>query len=257
MRRHRGPFVALALVGALAALVGCTGLPASPAFTACGRTAADPSTTDLRPRVLTAADLAGYADRYGEIPEGRLVVESAGRLKLVKGMLGAGSGYEAATATMEGVQVVPSPVTADVSLLVLDVAGGGQLIAYVELRLADEPAVRWREEPKLGIGTDGGDGGFVATALAPALRDKYADKAADDMFKAFFPQHDAATWNRCLLRSTGGTVDGVLFFTGIGDGGYPTYLGLDQDGRVVAVVSEGWVVPWALSGLPGTPPEQH
>ena len=48
--------------------------------------------------------------------------------------------------------------------------------------------------------------------------------------------------------------DGVVFSTGIGDGGYPTYVGRDAEGGVVSVVHHGGQLPWALSGLPGTPP---
>ncbi|WP_370521018.1 DUF4241 domain-containing protein [Cellulomonas sp. H30R-01] len=51
-------------------------------------------------------------------------------------------------------------------------------------------------------------------------------------------------------------VDAVVFSAGYGDGGYPTFLGYDADGVVVSAVSYGGVLPWALSGLPGTPPDE-
>ena len=51
-----------------------------------------------------------------------------------------------------------------------------------------------------------------------------------------------------------GKVDAVLFATGFGDGGYPTFLGRDAKGEVVSVVHDSLVVPWSVSGLPGTAP---
>lgn len=229
--------------------------PGAPAFTACGRTAPDPATTDLRPHVLTPADQAAAQDRYGALPDGRLVVESAGTLLLTGGLLGAGNGYEAATAAVTPVAVADRTETAQVSLLVYDSERSGRRVAFVELRLAGAAPVRWDEEPALGIVTDGGDGGFVATATVPPTDPETLADAPFDAIDAFFPDpDDVASWHVCVLRATGGVVDGVLFATGWGDGWYGSYLGRDEGGRVVAVVSDGQVVPWEISGLPGELP---
>jgi hypothetical protein len=228
----------------------------APEFAPCDDTAPDPATTDLRARDLTAADSGLAPDRYGEIPAGRLVVQSGGTLLLAGGALGAGSGYEAATGQVRSVQVIGRTARADVSLLVLDSPTAGRRVAFVELRLDDAPAVRWDKEPGLGIGTDGGDGGFVATGTAPVLDPQSAAlrNAPYDAYDAFFPNGDSSSYHVCVLRSSLGVPDGVLFSTGWGDGWYGTYLGRDEGGNVVAVVSDGHVVPWEISGLPGEPP---
>lgn len=208
--------------------------------------------------MLTSADRAGAGPGAADIPEGSLVVEAATELDIRDGFLGAGPGYAAAVGQPEGVARIAAGTVhaAPVSVAVLDSPSAGRRVAFVEIRLDAAVPVIWAPEPKLFIGTDGGDGGFVALGQAPtAPAGDAADTAVDDYFAASFPdRHDVSTWNQCVVRSTSGHVDGVLFATGYGDGGYPTYLGSDADGQVVSVVSFGMVLPWSLSGLPGTPP---
>ncbi|WP_158580756.1 DUF4241 domain-containing protein [Cellulomonas rhizosphaerae] len=125
-------------------------------------------------------------------------------------------------------------------------------MAFVEVRVGDGVPVRWEEDPALGFVTDGGDGGV----WAPATRGKEPvdDVAAFDSIEAMYPNGDSASGNVCVLRSTKAGVDGLQFSAGWGDGGYPTIVGYDAAGQEVSVVSHGLIVPWALSGLPGTPP---
>ncbi|WP_199424757.1 DUF4241 domain-containing protein [Actinotalea solisilvae] len=229
-----------------------------PSFTPCGRAPADASRTHLVPSPLDESDRAragGWAD---VIPDGRVVVEAATELDVRDGVLGAGNGYEASTGRpLRTVQVADTTVpAAPVSLAVLDSPSSGRRVAFVEIRLDPAPPARWAAEPDLGIVTDGGDGGFVALGATPTeLDDAAAAAAVDASFGAFFPdEDDSSTWNECLVRSTEGQADGVLFSTGWGDGVYPTYLGLDADGDVVSVVLFGGVLPWNLSGLPGEAP---
>ncbi|MDC7122664.1 DUF4241 domain-containing protein [Cellulomonas fimi] len=225
-------------------------------FTACGREAPAASSTNLRPSALTDADraaVAGWAG--GPVPDGRLVLEHAAALPLPAGLLGFGNGYEASTGALRDDvlrELAPAGTTADVTLAVLDSPSVGRRVAFVEVHLADGTPVRWREEPALGFGTDGGDGGVYAPAYrgAPAA----SDDAAFDAIEAVFPDGDASAGHVCAVRSTENGVDAVVFSAGYGDGGYPTFLGYDADDEVVSAVSYGFVLPWALSGLPGTPP---
>lgn len=227
-----------------------------PTFAACGREPADPAATNLRPSELAPADRAAVQEwEYGPIPDGRMVVEHVTDLTLPAGLLAVGNGYEASVGGLAGdlLQELAAPgTTAPVSLAVLDSPSSGRRVAFVEVRLAPAAPVRWEEEPGLGFVTDGGDGGV----LAPDSRDEPAapDAAAFEWIEAMHPDGDSTAQHVCVLRSTSGGVDGVVFSAGYGDGWYPTYLGYDAAGQVVSVVSDGFVVPWALSGLPGTPP---
>jgi hypothetical protein len=59
----------------------------------------------------------------------------------------------------------------------------------------------------------------------------------------------------CVLRvERDGRTSAVTWSVGDGDGGYPTLLGLDGDGRIAAVVHDGLILPWSYSGMPGSPP---
>jgi hypothetical protein len=217
---------------------------------ACPRTAAAPATTNLRPVARIDASNAAWPPG-APIPRGQVRLEHVADLALGDGRLGAGSGWEAATGQVELRTVAAGPVVAPVTLAVLDSPQAGRRVAFAEVRIGAALPVRWSLEPGLGIGTDGGDGGFVS---GPARQVEGDDELIDGYVDAFYPGGDYAG-HVCVRRVTpDGAPDALLFSTGYGDGGYPTFAGRDADGRVVSVVSFGGVLPWAYGGLPGRPP---
>jgi hypothetical protein len=183
---------------------------------------------------------------------GRLTIEHVMKLPLPGGLLGSGNGFEAGYAGNSLVRVADGTVTAEVNQAVIS-QGDDRRVAFVELRLAPGRPVSWTEQSQLGILTDGGDGGFYSADAGSGPID---DQTGDDYIEAFYPHNNSGSGNLCVLRGNADQdrPNGFLFSTGIGDGGYPTYLGRDADGTVVSVVSYGYLVPWRLSGLPGTPP---
>ncbi len=229
----------------------------TPSFTACGTSEAQPARTNLRPRALSAGDAHVDPDRFGTLPvDGALVVEDAGDLVLADGFVDAGSGFEVGYAApfAPDVRVADATVTAPVAVAVLDTASSGRRVAAVEVRVGAGTPVRWEEEPDLFFGTDGGDGGFLATRGLPTG----VEVDGWDYVEAFYPDGDSAAGIVCVLRRTsaGGQVDGVLFSTGWGDGGYPVLLGRAADGAVVSVLCWTGIVPWEWSGLAGEIPDE-
>ena len=225
-------------------------------FVACPRLPAKAGTTHLAP----VADIdAGNADDppAPRIPLGVVRLEGAGSLALRQGTIGAGSGFDAAAGVESVVvRVADEPVTAPVTLAVLDSVQAGRRVAFVEVQVRTTTPVRWVEVRPLLIATDGGDGGFVR-GEAPDASDVVAidDGSPQDYVGAFFPNGNSASENVCVQRlSSSGEIDAVLFSTGYGDGGYPTFAGYDASGRVASLVSFGYVLPWRYSGLPGAPP---
>ena len=236
-------------------LTGCqhrAWLSATSHYTACVRAAADPASTHLRP--VAMIDSSNDKDDVGgAIPHGTVRLEHATDLVLSDRRLGAGSGYAAATGTPDGeITVAKGPVTAPVTLAVLDSPTGGRLVAYVEVRVRATAPVSWRLEDKLAIGTDGGDGGFVR---GTAARVEPGAGEVNDYVDAFYPHGNSASGNVCVLgMASNGQADSVLFSTGYGDGGYPTFVGTDAHGDIASVVSFGFILPWSDSGLPGPAP---
>jgi hypothetical protein len=220
-------------------------------FRACGRRPGALGTTNLRPRRVSGLEPQPFI--YDVQPDpGKLTIEHVMKLPLPGGLLGSGNGYEAAYAMNSLVQVADHTVTAQVNQAVIS-RGQDRRVAFVELRLSPVRPVSWAEQPHLGILTDGGDGGFYSADAGSGPSD---DQSGDDYVEAFYPNDNSAGGNLCVLRGNDDQdrPNGFLFSTGIGDGGYPTYLGRAADGTVVSVVSYGYLVPWRLSGLPGSPP---
>lgn len=214
----------------------------------CGSGPAAPESTNLRAGTITAEEPAG--GRYDVAPEaGRMTLLHAMRLTLPDGRLGAGDGFTAESAPEETFPVLKGAATADVTVARIDYEGGDSRIAFVELRFGPTRPVRWEDAPDLSIDTDGGTGGFFSSLAKENIKSE-----GDSSFDPRFENRDLY----CLLRRSESNrePDGILFQTGIGDGGYPTVLGRDGEGDVVSVVHYGMLVPWALSGLPGTPPAE-
>jgi hypothetical protein len=238
---------------ASATLPSATMAPVSVKFSACPRTPADPSTTNLFGRDLNEAVLgSGGPYDVSNVPDGKLVLEHVADLKLTDGRIGAGAGAEAAYGATNPVLVAHPGTVAPVTLAVLDSPRSGRRVAFVEIRISPELPVRWAEANHLDIGTDGGDGGFNAGAVIAAAD----DATANGYHAALDPKKHSDTV--CVLRTvlSDDVTDSVLFSTGYGNGAYPTELGYGVSGKVVSLVSYGFVVPWRLSGLPGTPPRE-
>lgn len=213
-------------------------------FSACPRTAPAPGTTDLAPVARTDATNAEDPPAPA-MPFGTVVLEQPAVLHL-DGTIGAG-GSEAAMGFVDFVTVSDRPVDAPVTLAVLDSPTAGRRVAFAEVKLLPSTPVRWVELQKLDIGTDGGDGGFVAG---------HAPEANDWPTDAYVSAYDMDHGGVCVLRRTAGATqpDVVAFSTGYGDGGYPTFAGYDASDRIASLVNFGYVLPWRYSGLPGAPP---
>ena len=219
-------------------------------YKACLRATAARSTTNLRPvRAITAANSRDRA--VGTIPHGVVRVEHAANLILSDGRIGAGNGYDAMTGLVGPVRVSHLPVIAPVTLVVLDSKQAGRRVAFVEVRIKPAKPVRWQVSNTLSIITDGGDGGFSRGTAA--VDESLSDSVVEDYVAAYGTDNSGTV---CILRlaTKGAAIDGVAFFTGYGDGYYPTFVGKDKTGAVVSIVSYGGVLPWRDAGLPGKAP---
>jgi hypothetical protein len=233
-----------------------TGTAEGARFTVCPRDPVPVGSTHLRPAphvVLTGREISGGVP---PVPDGASVrLVHAADLVLTDGLVQSGAGAEVAFGHTDGavpVRVAARTVRAPVTLAVL---ATDKILAvpFVEVQVARGAPVRWAENKGLLIGTDGGDGGYYAPRTVPAVDLQGIDKATQDYLRAFAPKSGPPAV--CVTRTDRGIVDGVVFSTGYGDGGYPTYLGYDAQGRVVSLVSFGFVLPWRFSGLPGPTPK--
>lgn len=218
-------------------------------FVPCSVARAKPGRSNLTPRTIPDADPVPAVYEFRP-SAGKLTVEHVMTLPLPGGWLGAGAAYDAAYATTRPVEVADRDVTAEVYFGVLN-AGPGETLALVELRLANDRPVAWAQLPGLNVVTDGADGGFFSGVAGTGPE----NPDFDDYIDAFQAGVTAPRSNLCVSRRNEDQPrpTGFLFTYG-GDGRYPTYVGRNGKGEIVSVVHDGLQVPWALNGLPGTPP---
>ncbi|WP_432522971.1 DUF4241 domain-containing protein [Kineococcus sp. SYSU DK006] len=229
-------------------------------FRPCDDTPPAPGTTHLRASAEVA--LPPYAPGSPAL-SGPVRLQHVLTLHLPTGRLLAGSGADAVWASggygFEPFALAEGPVDVEVTAAVWE-PGDDRRVAWLELIPAGaaEP-VAWETVPALGILTDGGDGGFWSTTAAPVDPGADGDPGELGLGETFDAYLETATpsdgrpYPLCVVRSSDGVEDGIVFPTGIGDGWYPTHAGRDAAGRVVALLSDGGM-PWSSSGLPGTPP---
>jgi uncharacterized protein DUF4241 len=123
-----------------------------------------------------------------------------------------------------------------------------QRVAFIHVRLTDDPVERWIVGTA-GFGVDGGTGGIGS---AEALRLVNSDEAMD-LYLDVINASSVNTWawaNITTDPASGANVIG--FSTGYGDGGFPVYAGIGRDGKVVSVVIDCLVLPWRWVGRIGT-----
>jgi hypothetical protein len=112
---------------------------------------------------------------------------------------------------------------------------GGENVALATLVISGSPTVRWR--PAGSVGVDCGTAAFSSAEGAAALgdllaRDEPAWSRWNDAVSDALAAHGFEAAN---LRAGPGT-NVVEFSTGLGDGGYALYAGLDADGRATRFV---------------------
>lgn len=157
-------------------------------------------------------------------------------------------------------KIKPGMYPVDVAIVVFP--GGDERIAYARLRIADRPAVRWElgvvgtQDPStlsdgrfFGYSVDAGIGGF----MDQEVRDRYVavvaqfenendgesyyDGFLDDLFDATY--ENTRSWLDLEVVG-GGNV--IMFSSGYGDGAYPSYFGLDEEGEAVSLITDFFVL---------------
>ena len=123
--------------------------------------------------------------------------------------------------------------------------------AFARIILAPGTAVEWREAG--AFGADGGTGGYIDGKAMQALIDAgRAEAFSNELLEAFEPVYAAA--ERFETDPDGyhqyvelpvGEANLIAFSTGWGDGWYASYLGLDNSGAVVEVLTDLGVVHWS------------
>jgi len=187
--------------------------------------------TSLHTAVRTAVDDAGEV----VLPSGRLVGSDAFVI------------FDAVPFTT----AVP-PGRHKVSVLRADFADGDRRIAAAMVRFGPNDPVRW--EPALvpgqdpatlapdeffGYGVDAGTGAFTSPEAIARLRDEAAyDSYSKAVMAAMFPGGEQFRLTAQVEVDRGSGANVVAFASGFGDGFYPTFFGIDRDGRPAVVLTD-------------------
>jgi uncharacterized protein DUF4241 len=139
-----------------------------------------------------------------------------------------------------------------VSVLRVDFVGGDRRVAAAMVRFGPNDPVRW--EPALvagqdpatlgpdeffGYGVDAGTGAFTSPEAAERLRDEAAyDTYSKAVMAAMFPGGEQFRLTAQVEVDDAGGANVVAFASGFGDGAYPTFVGIDRNGRPAVVLTD-------------------
>lgn len=129
-----------------------------------------------------------------------------------------------------------------------------QRVAYAMIKFAEGVAVKWEmaimpdedvttleEDEIFGYGVDSGTGCFMDEAAATVFLEKEEDYDEELLEKLETNYQD--TWSHIsevLDSKTGANI--VAFSSGWGDGGYASYFGYDEAGKLVHIITDFGVV---------------
>jgi hypothetical protein len=107
-------------------------------------------------------------------------------------------------------------------------------VALASLVVSDAPTVAWREPVVVAV--DGGTAGFTSAEGSEALARLAEDESEAFLIAGFdsLSAHDHAATELPI----GENMNLVMFSTGVGDGGYPVFTGLDGEGRPTRFVMD-------------------
>lgn len=142
-------------------------------------------------------------------------------------------------------------------LVVKRLESGDERVAYAMIKFTNEQAIEWElatragQEPKqlkedefYGYGVNTGMGCFMdaeAALYLQAYEDKLYKEDNDfylyEEFAEALEQNYKHTWDWLVTRFHD-KVDIVMFTTGFGDGMYPSFWGIDQNGEPACLVTD-------------------
>jgi hypothetical protein len=176
-------------------------------------------------------------------------LEAAGDVVLPSGRLVASDGY---IVDGEAFAIDLPAGRHPVGILRVDFADGDKRVAAALVRFGKGHPVSWDlalvsgQDPTVlapdeifGYGVDSGTGSFtspeaVAVLKSPTDYDAYADA----MMSAMPATAEASELSGQVEVDPATGANVVAFWSGFGDGVYPSYIGKDGDGRIVAVLTE-------------------
>lgn len=151
--------------------------------------------------------------------------------------------------------------TYPVILSVANFNNNDQRVAYAKLQISNEPTISWemalisnqdksslKDGEFFGYSVDAGIGCFMDAETAAVFLKKlenevweedysYSDFMLNEMKKNYVHTWD---WGNFKLDETVGNL--ITFSSGLGDGAYPSYFGLDARGNVTSLVTDFQVI---------------
>ena len=148
------------------------------------------------------------------------------------------------------------PVLASIAQL-----DGEERVAYLTLKISDEPTVRWElallqgQDTKalkpgkyFGYSVDAGTGSLMDAKAAAVFLKKLEKEAWDNkldytnsMMKEI-DEHEVKTWSWGNFKLEESDANLITISSGLGDGSYPSYFGFDSQGRVTSFITDFLVV---------------
>jgi hypothetical protein len=149
---------------------------------------------------------------------------------------------------MPSLELAGSPDRVPVCLHLARYDPPDERVAFVHLQVDQSPVTRWVEVSAFAV--DGGTGGIASPEAVLATGPGF--EATLQQYIEVLEHHTTPSWSWLDITTDAVTGANIIgFSTGFGDGRFPVVAGYDADGRVVSVVLDHLVVPWAWLGRIG------
>ena len=212
-----------------------------------------PAKVVAEPVLFETAFIKGTTQKGNIVPI-NLYGVTIGKIKIVSGRIIACDPLHTDEYGIPYTQVFPTgefPVQLSIAQ-----TGEEDLIAFARINFSEEPVERWElallegqkpipvgDDDIHGFGVDGGIGIFVDAEAKKALdQSKLIDDELYGPLNQEMDKHYHNTWRYTMYSF--GQHNLAAFTTGMGDGRYGTYIGLDANGKICRLVSDFGLFDW-------------
>lgn len=165
---------------------------------------------------------------------------------------------------------VPGQYPVHITVVHLPFYGGS--VGMARVQFSEKYPVEWKlgmDNYCNGFGTDMAHGCFMDAALAQQIQEQLeADETHNEDYATSnfitkrlqeYAKANPNSWANSIVYDETTNANIIAFSTGLGDGGYPCYIGYDHEGNLACALADFWIhdletaSDWSATGFPPIP----